>query len=708
MAAEPLVFALDIGTRTIVGLVLATDGNGYKIKAAEIEEHENRSMFEGQIHDIEAVARVVIKIKEKLEKRLGQKLEQVAVAAAGRSLITRHGTACHQPAPGQAVTRDQVKVLELEAVRQAQSELAAASQDNGRYLCVGYSVFHYYLEGSPIVNLVGQRGQEIGVEVIATFLPQVVVDSLLAVLVRAGLNVLTLTLEPIAALNVALPPGMRNLNLALVDIGAGTSDIALSRRGTIFAYAMIPRAGDEITEALCSSYLLDFPGGEELKRRLDGEEVKFTDILGNTMSLPTAEVRAGLEPTVTQLAQAIAEAILGLNQGPPDGIILVGGGSLTPLLPQKLAAALGLSTGRVGIRTREALEGIKGQARKLKGPEAVTPIGIGVWAFSGHPFSYHRVFVNGSPIHLWNLEGATVADALLASDCQWERLYPRPGLALTVEVNGQIRSIKGELGEPARILVNGREASLDTPLEDGDRLEFHPPRDGRDATACVGDLLAGQDLTVQVNNQPVPLPPLVFLNGREVRDLSTPVPDRARLEIIYRQPLKKVLLDQGLAEEELTARVYNYTLNGEKKTIGWSGYRLAVNGRPASPETPVEPGDAIAYEKANPVPSLQDILDNPEESLPLTLNNKPFQLARRITVTVNGEPASPTTPVPDGADIQFSRPKETLLADIFTVYDPRSQGKGKRLVMEVNGREADFTTPIKAGDRVDIHWENTP
>ncbi|MGB4171492.1 MAG: cell division protein FtsA, partial [bacterium] len=98
MAAEPLVFALDIGTRTIVGLVLATDGNGYKIKAAEIEEHENRSMFEGQIHDIEAVARVVIKIKEKLEKRLGQKLEQVAVAAAGRSLITRHGTACHQPA----------------------------------------------------------------------------------------------------------------------------------------------------------------------------------------------------------------------------------------------------------------------------------------------------------------------------------------------------------------------------------------------------------------------------------------------------------------------------------------------------------------------------------------------------------------------------------------------------------------------------------
>jgi len=66
MAAEPLVFALDIGTRTIVGLVLTADAHGYRIKAAQIEEHETRSMFQGQIHDIEAVAGVVRRVKEKL------------------------------------------------------------------------------------------------------------------------------------------------------------------------------------------------------------------------------------------------------------------------------------------------------------------------------------------------------------------------------------------------------------------------------------------------------------------------------------------------------------------------------------------------------------------------------------------------------------------------------------------------------------------
>ncbi len=95
-------------------------------------------------------------------------------------------------------------------------------------------------------------------ELIATFLPRVVVTGLFAVLQKAGLEPASLTLEPIAALEICVPPsGMRQLNLALVDIGAGTADIALVRRGRVFAYAMAPVAGDEITDTLCRQYLLD-------------------------------------------------------------------------------------------------------------------------------------------------------------------------------------------------------------------------------------------------------------------------------------------------------------------------------------------------------------------------------------------------------------------------------------------------------------------
>src|SRR5207244_3713448 len=94
------------------------------------------------------------------------------------------------------------------------------------YHCVGYSVVHYYLDGQPLANLVGQRAKGIEVELIATFLPRVVTDSLVAVCHQSGLEVTNLTLEPIAAINAAVPPNMRALNLALIDIGAGTSDVA--------------------------------------------------------------------------------------------------------------------------------------------------------------------------------------------------------------------------------------------------------------------------------------------------------------------------------------------------------------------------------------------------------------------------------------------------------------------------------------------------
>ena len=115
--------------------------------------------------------------------------------------------------------------------------------NSSQYFCVGYSIVDYQLENQVIGNLVGQIGAEIAVEVVATFLPRVVVDSLFSSLKRADLSVQSLTLEPIAAISIAIPPNMRLLNLALVDIGAGTSDIALVRDGNIYGYAMVPLGG---------------------------------------------------------------------------------------------------------------------------------------------------------------------------------------------------------------------------------------------------------------------------------------------------------------------------------------------------------------------------------------------------------------------------------------------------------------------------------
>ena len=98
-------------------------------------------------------------------------------------------------------------------------------------------------------------------------------------------------MEPIAASSVVVLPGMRKLNIALVDIGAGTSDVAISRDGSIFAYGMVPMAGDEITEKICEIYLLEFTDGERVKRQLSTKDkVTVDNVLGKTLDVQTSEI----------------------------------------------------------------------------------------------------------------------------------------------------------------------------------------------------------------------------------------------------------------------------------------------------------------------------------------------------------------------------------------------------------------------------------
>ena len=142
---------------------------------------------------------------------------------------------------------------------QAQSELDSDNtSENVTFYCVGHTVTKYALDDYPIKSLLGHKGKKVEVELIAAFLPSLVVESLYTVMDMNGLDVCSLTLEPIAAMNVIIPPEVRLINIALVDIGAGTTDIAISRSGSIVAYAMATIAGDEITEDIIQKYLVEF------------------------------------------------------------------------------------------------------------------------------------------------------------------------------------------------------------------------------------------------------------------------------------------------------------------------------------------------------------------------------------------------------------------------------------------------------------------
>lgn len=719
-ATQQRIFALDIGTRSVVGLIMEPVGEKFRVVDCAIQEHGERSMLDGQIHDIIAVAKVIEQVKQRLEERHGP-LTHVAVAAAGRSLRTRRvrvETAIH---PHKPFGRDDVLTLEFSAVQEAQAQLAQElnERDFTRYYCVGYSVVNYYLDDELIGSLIDQRGDKASVDVIATFLPRVVVDSLLAALQRCGLEMQALTLEPIAAINVLIPVTMRRLNIALVDIGAGTSDVALTEEGAITAYGMVPVAGDEITDALMNAFLLDFPMAEEVKRALStSETVTFTDILGMGHTLSAAEVVAAIDRDINQLAQKIAEKILELNGRAPQAVMLIGGGSQTPKLTEKVAGMLELPANRVAVRGADAIQQFVESHPLITGPEFVTPVGIAV-AAQRHPIKYVTVTVNENPIRIFDLRKMTLGDALIAAGLDIRRLYGKPGLAMTITVNGRMKIIPGGHGTPPVITRNGEPASLDAPIDSQDVITVVPGTDGQDGRAVIKDLLPDEELmAITINDEAVTLQPLARVNG-ELRPLETPLADRDELELRLPHTVEEALRLAGYADEldaDPAETHFRFTLNQREYVFPRRTITLLLNGAPASFTERIRPGDSLQVTvEWLPLPTIREIIppeDWVQEEVKVTFNGQPVTIrTAHVSITMDGEQVSADQQVRDGAVITVkAAPGELpLFSDVFryvdvTLEQPKGDGL-TRLTTLVNGEPASFQTEIKSGDRLELYWE---
>ncbi|BCJ88470.1 cell division protein FtsA [Effusibacillus dendaii] len=710
MAGTDLIFALDIGTRSVVGLVGKYEEDGLQIIATEQSEHANRAMLDGQIHDVVQVASVISKVKNALEAKVGP-LHKVAVAAAGRALKTIR-TKIERDTNNQRLTKDDVLAMELSAVQQAERELQATTPDASRYHCVGYTVMHYRLDDSPIGSLVDQLGLQASVEIIATFLPRVVIDSLQFALERAGLEMAALTLEPIAAINALIPPSMRKLNLALVDIGAGTSDIAITSEGTVTAYGMVPFAGDEITEALSHKFLLDFPVAESLKRELlTSDTVTFSDVLGVITEKPSRDVIASILPEVTDLAQRIANEIRNLNGQSPQAVMLVGGGSQTPLLPERLADILGLPKERVAIRGADAIGKLITKHEILAGPDAVTPVGIALAAIHA-PISSVSIRVNGQAIRLFEFRQVTVGDALLSADIDIRKLHGRPGMALTVNIHGMVKVLKGSIGTPATLLLNQQPARLDDIIQHGDEIEILEGTPGIDAQATIADILTEcEPYSLIVNGQERLIHPIVRMNG-EVVSADTPLVDRAEITIHVPEALLDVLPILGYRPELFQSATLSAVVNGETRTVRQDAATLLVNGTPAPIHKTVKPGDRIEVRTAERKrATLRDILHEEEyerQSIQVIVNGNRVQLfAPKPVYELNGKSVDLDTVLPEFATINLVTEEWTpVFSHIFQYVhvDRERPANAVNLRMELNGERAEFTTRLKDGDEILIEW----
>lgn len=705
------LFALDIGTRSVVGIILEEQNEHFHVIDILTKEHKERAMVDGQIHNVLYVAELIKEIKSELEVKHGPLLK-VSVAAAGRALKTEQASSTINIKNRPIFTEEDVSRLELEAVQLAQAKLLSSRDDDkiGHYYCVGYSVLFYRLDGEEIGSLVDQQGDEAAIEVIATFLPRVVVESLLAALKRADLEMEALTLEPIAAINVLIPPSMRRLNVALVDIGAGTSDIAITDKGTVVAYGMVPTAGDEITESLSDHYLLDFPVAEIVKRQLSTDEnVVIQDILGFEQTYPKTEVVQAISPAIEALAKGIGSELLKLNnQTPPKAVMLVGGGSLTPNLPAELSKVLNLPLNRVAVRGIDAIQNLTKDASIPATPELVTPIGIAIAAKKA-PIQYMTATVNNQVVRLFELKEMTVGDAFLSANIRAKQLYGKPGHGIAVTVNNQDIFIPGGHGHPAAILVNGETASTKTIIKNGDVITLAEGQDGLDAKATVKDIMDNALLkNVTIQGITYTIEPIVKINNT-ICTIDRELKDGDLLQIETIETVEELL--KHVKKTELLQKLHSFYLNIDGKPAFFPEFssKLLMNGIPCKLSYPFKDGDAITIKDAE-IPTAEMIANKLdlilEEKIVVSFQQEEIELHKICREVIqNGKVVTGSQRLLNGSSISIVE-KETnrwKYQDIFRFsnWQLPFNFKGQFTILR-NGNASSFDEEIFGGDQLEI------
>ncbi len=666
-----LVYGLDIGTRSVVGTVGYRKGKKFIVTGMVRREHETRAMLDGQIHDISKVAETIREVTEELETKLDTSLKRVCIAAAGRVLKTAQSHSVVEFDSEKVVNEEDIYNLNSAAIEDAYKKFLNDNQGDMRFYCVGSSIVKYYLNDSVMNNLENHKAKSIGVDIIATFLPDEVVDGLYRAIDMAGLEVASLTLEPIAAIGLAIPERFRLLNIALVDVGAGTSDISITKDGSIVAFGMLPTAGDSLTETIANHCMVDFNTAEKIKKQgLTKAKINYKDIMGTKMSITKEELAEVIADDVEHMAGLVADKIIELNGGKSVGaVFVVGGGGVFPGYTECLARKLDVTKSRVALRGKEVMDDIVFEDTSLKADSLlVTPIGIAL-SFYEETNNFIYVDFNGEKVKIYNNNSLTVMDVAMQTEFPSNGFFPKSGPALTYTLDGVEKMVRGNLGEPALIKVNSEPANLHTQIKEHDIIEVVESTAGEAASLRVGDL-PGFKGTVKfvVNNNEVSLPKFVSVNN-ELQSEYYEIKQNDNIEILDYYTVEQIMQFMDIEDSE------------DKECI--------VNNAPATRDTKVYENfsvmwkDKIALDFASLPEAEPEDLADAETS------------GKKIVVVVNNSP------------VVMEGKMSYVFVDIFDrIAFDLTKPQGKNIVTRKNGEAAEYMEEIHDGDIIEVFWEN--
>jgi cell division protein FtsA len=327
---NPIIIGLDIGTSKVVAIVAELMPEG-ALNVIGLGQHASRGLKKGVVINIDSTVNAIQRAIEEAELMADCKIRDVFTGIAGSHVQSIN-------ARGMVKIKD-AEVSQADVSRVIETAQAIALPSDQQILHI--LTQEYIIDGQEdIREPLGMSGMKLEVKVHIVTGAVAAAQNIVKSIKRCGLEVSDLILQPIASSEAVLTEDEKELGVCLVDIGGGTTDIAVFKQGAIRHTAVIPIAGDQITNDVAVALRTPTQSAEDIKikygcalRQLadprEVVEVQGTDGReSRQLSVQTlAEV---IEPRVVELYDFVLAELRrsGLEEMIASGIVITGGSAM--------------------------------------------------------------------------------------------------------------------------------------------------------------------------------------------------------------------------------------------------------------------------------------------------------------------------------------------------------------------------------------------
>lgn len=375
---EGILFGLDIGTTKVCALVGEVRTGQLRIIGYGVEP--SRGMRKGMIVDVGEASVAIARAVEKAEETSGYALSRALVSMAGEHIgSTNSNGAVAISRNGSGVTTEDIE----RALDAAQAVPIAHNRE-----IVHLVPRHFRVDETVVHQPVGMHGYRLEVEAHIVTGASTALLNLGKCADNVGIEAEEFVLNALASGEAVLEPNEREMDVIVADIGGGTTDLALYRRGSVFHTRVLPVGGYHVTNDIAIGLRVPFEVAERVKlqygdcrpKEIDPEsDFTVSPFSGERILVGRQDLATVIEARVEEIFQLILQEVelSGYDGLLPAGIVLTGGGSQLRGIGSVAQRVLNVPA-RVG-----APRSLVGLVDALRSPAYATSVGLLRWAISG-------------------------------------------------------------------------------------------------------------------------------------------------------------------------------------------------------------------------------------------------------------------------------------------------------------------------------------